>query len=137
MSKRSGHCHCGSIQFEFIGEPTDVSFCHCSICRRISGSAFGAYVEVPESALTVTRGSDNLARYRPTELLEKAFCRYCGVQMFTRHRKFPGFAYINLAVVSDDHDLVPEYHQFVGSKAKWHQISDALPQFDEWPGHDQ
>jgi hypothetical protein len=137
MSKRSGHCHCGSIRFEFAGEPTDVSFCHCSICRRISGSAFGAYVEVPEAALTVTTGGDKLARYKPTELLEKEFCRNCGVQIFTRHRNFPGYAFINLAVVSDDHGLAPEYHQFVGSKAKWHEISDALPQFSEWPSHDQ
>ena len=27
----------------------------------------------------------------------------------------------------------PAYHQFVGSKAAWHEITDQLPQHDEWP----
>jgi hypothetical protein len=136
VSDHSGHCHCGEIRFEFIGEPTDVSCCHCSICRRVSGSAFGVYVEIPETSLTVTSGAKNLSRYEPTENLRKEFCRICGVQLFTRHRKYAGNVYINLAVLDENRGLQPEYHQFVKSKAKWHEISDTLPQFAESPDND-
>jgi len=27
----------------------------------------------------------------------------------------------------------PREHDFVGSKAAWHEITDTLPQYDEWP----
>jgi hypothetical protein len=137
MNKRTGRCHCGSIRFEFAGEPGEVSFCHCSICRRVGGSAFAAYVEVSEAALEVSEVKARLSRYKPTERLEKDFCENCGVQIFTRHVSFPGLVYINLCAMTDDHSLAPEYHQFVASKAKWHEISDTLPQYTEWPDHDQ
>jgi hypothetical protein len=137
MNKRTGRCHCGSIRFEFSGEPGEVSFCHCSICRRVGGSAFAAYVEVSEAALEVSEVKARLSRYKPTERLEKDFCENCGVQIFTRHESYPGLVYINLCAMTDDHSLAPEYHQFVASKAKWHEISDTLPQYTEWPDHDQ
>jgi hypothetical protein len=79
---------------------------------------------------------EKLSRYQPTENLEKEFCRICGVQLFTRHRKYVNKVYINLAVLDENHGLQPEYHQFVGSKAKWHEISDTLPQYAEWPDDD-
>jgi len=128
-----GQCHCGQIRFEFTAEPTDASFCHCSICRRLTGSAFGAYAEIPDQALRILAGAEKLSRYQPTARLEKRFCANCGVTLFTRHADFPGHTYVSLGVLSDDHEILPQYHQFTGSKAKWHMIADGLAQFAEWP----
>jgi hypothetical protein len=35
--------------------------------------------------------------------------------------------------VDGDPGMRPEEHIFVGSKAPWHEITDALPQHKEWP----
>ena len=35
-----GHCLCGGVRYEYDGELTELSLCHCSQCRRAQGSAF-------------------------------------------------------------------------------------------------
>jgi hypothetical protein len=133
MGIRTGQCQCAGIRFEFAGEPTDASFCHCSICRKLSGSAFAAYIEVSTGALCIADVERRLACYDVTARLTKEFCGTCGTPLFTRHSSFPQFTYVSLGVLDDDRGIVPEYHQFVESKAKWYVINDDLPQYEEWP----
>jgi hypothetical protein len=42
-----GACNCGTVQFEIDSELNDVYVCHCSICRRFTGSNGIAVVVVP------------------------------------------------------------------------------------------
>ena len=37
MSEHRGRCHCGAIKLALRDEPTEVSECNCSICRRTAG----------------------------------------------------------------------------------------------------
>ena len=133
LTRRSGRCQCTGVAFEFSGEPTDASFCHCSICRKLSGSAFAAYIEVATGDLRITAGSGLIRRYDITARLTKKFCGACGTPVFTEHSAFPQFTYLSLGVLDDDDGVVPEYHQFTGSKAKWYAITDGLPQYEGWP----
>ena len=128
-----GHCQCGAIRFEFSGEAADASFCHCSICRKFSGSAFAAYVEVARSDLRISGDPSLARRYAVTERLTKLFCGTCGTPLFTEHSTFPGFTYVNLGALDSAEGVAPEYHQFVGSKARWYEINDGLPQYHAWP----
>ena len=41
--------------------------------------------------------------------------------------------WVSLGTVKGDPGLRPEAHIFVSSKAPWYEITDHLPQFDEWP----
>ncbi|ODS22309.1 hypothetical protein AB835_14910 [Candidatus Endobugula sertula] len=42
--------------------------------------------------------------------------------------------WVTLDTVMGDSGVRPEAHIFVGSsKAPWYEITDDLPQFDEWP----
>jgi hypothetical protein len=36
----TGHCLCGHCRFEFEAPDRDVNICHCSLCRRMTGTAF-------------------------------------------------------------------------------------------------
>ena len=130
---RTGQCQCGGVRFEFSGDPTDASFCHCSICRRLSGSAFAAYIEVSTPDLRIAAGSGLIRRYGITDRLTKQFCATCGTPLFTEHSAFPQFTYVSLGVLDSSEGVVPEYHQFVGSKAEWYEINDGLPQYEKWP----
>ena len=133
MSKRTGGCFCKAVRFAIGAELRDVGFCHCSVCRRMNGSAFGAYCEVPNTELDWLCGTEKLTTYLATERLEKLFCSICGAGLLTRHSGFPGFSYVSLGVLDDDSGIKAEYHQFVASRARWHDIADGLPRFDEWP----
>jgi hypothetical protein len=132
MSLRTRRCLCAGVRFEFDRKPADASFCHCSICRKLRGSAFAAYFEVAKSALRVAEGSRFISSYAATSRLTKRFCGKCGTPLFTYHSEFPGFAYVSLGALDDDRDVAPEYHQFDSSKAGWYEMLDGLPQFREW-----
>lgn len=130
---RKGQCHCGTVRFEFDGEPSEAGYCHCSLCRKLSGSAFATYIEVAARDFRIHAGANRLATYSLTERLSKTFCEVCGTTLFTEHASYPGFVYLSLGVLDDDDGIVPTYHQFVASKARWFDIHDDLPQFREWP----
>ena len=50
----SGGCQCGAIRYEIEGEPLKVYACHCTICQRQSGSAFGMAVLFDRRAMRMT-----------------------------------------------------------------------------------
>jgi len=129
----TGHCHCGRIRFVFDGEPSGASFCHCSICRRMTGSAFGAWCEVPYRNFRWLKGRDQVSKYAVTDRLGTLFCRTCGVVVLAEHRDWPGFRYIALGALDGDVEIVPEYHQFTACKAPWYRIHDPIPQYESWP----
>jgi hypothetical protein len=51
MAVFSGGCLCGTVRYTAKQAPTAAHYCHCSICRRQSGSVVGAFVTVASAAL--------------------------------------------------------------------------------------
>jgi len=52
-------CFCGKVALAVTGPPSlGRSFCHCSICRRLSGSPFSANGLWPAAAVSPVRGWD-------------------------------------------------------------------------------
>lgn len=132
----TGHCLCSQVRFEFDTQPTDVSICHCSLCRRMTGTAFGVYVKVPVAGLKFVSGTEQITAYDVTEKLGMFSCRSCGSYLYAKHSDYSDFAYVCLGTVDDHDDIRPGYHEFVGSKASWFDIHDSLPQFEGWSPDD-
>jgi hypothetical protein len=65
------------------------------------------------------------------EALNDTRCRACGSFLFSVVR---GGAFVHVAMGSlvDAPTIRPTAHIFVGSKAPWFEITDGLPQFDEY-----
>jgi hypothetical protein len=76
-----GSCACGRVTFEARGEPKRVGLCHCMTCRKISGSAFNAFVIYPADRVTV---SGEVSRWSATPESERGFCPVCGSPVFDR-----------------------------------------------------
>jgi len=41
-----GSCMCGGMVFEVSGRRSDIAFCHCSLCRKVSGVGSNATITV-------------------------------------------------------------------------------------------
>ena len=131
-----GSCLCGQVSFEVHGDLADASLCHCSICRKATGSGFGAYGEIPEQDLVWARGEALLREYRVSDLLTKFFCEHCGSTLATRHQSWPGYYYLSLGCLDGNPQIELEYQQFVDSKASWITIDDKLKQYADWSDED-
>jgi hypothetical protein len=121
-----GSCLCGGIQFEVSGLHSKVVICHCSRCRKTSGTSSAAQIVVRYDAL-LWRSGEDLVVNGP----KHAFCRVCGAHAPDANARKT--AYIVPAGILDDNPrLVVGEHIFVGSKAHWDVLGDdGAPQFNE------
>jgi hypothetical protein len=104
------------------------------MCRKAHGAAFSTNSVVPTDTLTITSGADLISEYESSPKRRRCFCSYCGSQLFIRRLDKPEFTVVTLGTIDGDPHARPERHVFVGSKAPWYEIPDALPQFKIYPG---
>lgn len=127
-----GTCLCESVRYTIKCEPRDCCYCHCSVCRRLTGSAMSACGTVDVLDFTWTRGEDAISTYAQNNSINRLFCSKCGSYLATTHAKAPGQTFIALGCLDATVECEPEFHQFAGSKAKWCKIQTELPQFEGW-----
>jgi hypothetical protein len=122
MSK-SGACLCGSVTFELPEISTQVSVCHCSICRRQSA---GPVMALHGAGTPRISGEASLRWYRSTEWGERGFCKTCGSALFWRMVE-SGETFVSAGAIADPGDLVIESHIFVDSKPAYYDFVDRSP----------
>jgi hypothetical protein len=127
----SGKCECGAVRFEVADEFRYAMNCHCSACRAATGSAFKAFAGIEREKLTITDGSDQLMVFGEDDL-NNTRCSACGSLLFSVVRD-GAYVHVALGSLVDEPSIRPTRHIFVGSKASWFEITDELPQFDEYP----
>lgn len=119
-----GHCNCGDIKFQINSEVKDVYVCHCSICRRSTGSQGIAVIVVKNKDFEWVSGQEKLKTWRkPGHDWETSFCPQCGSTLpgdNDSERK-----YIPCGSLSEGAEqLKVAHHIFVDSKANWDEIGD-------------
>jgi len=126
-----GECNCGAVAFQIDADLSDVVVCHCSICRRYTGSAGIAVVVVSNNAFRWLRGEDQIAAWKkPNADWEAWFCRVCGSALPGPNDQSRMFAPAGL-ISSGGENLKVAHHIWVGSKATWDKIGDAGHQHRE------
>lgn len=126
----TGGCLCGGVRYEVRGRFLRAGHCHCSRCRRHSGSAFSTQGRVRREEFTLVSGGDLVRAYRPEGGAVKAFCSVCGSSLFGGTWPDGPEVSIRLGTVDGDPGIRPRYHTFVRSKAPWYDILDDLPRHE-------
>lgn len=129
MKQLKGACLCGAIEYAIPDALRYAGYCHCSECRRFSGSASSAFGGVPKDEFRLLKGEQALRLYPKSALTVLAFCGTCGSSLYA-DKPQRGMVHLRLGSLLDEPSLAPQAHAFVGSKAGWHEIGDELPRFD-------
>lgn len=126
----NGRCECGAVRYAVADAFRYAGNCHCSRCRAATGSAFKPFAGIEREKFELTKGSDNLLIVGEEDANDTR-CRSCGSLLFSVVRRG---AYVHVAMGSlvDAPGVRPTEHIFVGSKAPWFEITDDLPQFEEY-----
>jgi hypothetical protein len=125
----SGACFCGTVGYTVADEFQYALNCHCSNCRRTTGSAFKPFAGLPRHKLGVITGVDSLMIYGD-DATHDAHCRRCGSLLYSVVRD-GAYVHVAMGTLANDPSIRPTAHIFVGSKAPWFEITDALPQYQE------
>jgi hypothetical protein len=134
-SNLTGRCLCGEVRYELTQAPVWAHSCHCSRCRKSTGSAFASNLFFPLGALRYLQGEQHLRSFKPpdAERFTHVFCSLCGSTMpFTNPQR--GLAGVPMGSLDGDPGFGLRAHIFVGSKAPWFTITDGLPQHPEGLG---
>ena len=129
----SGSCLCGAVAYEFEGEPRVVVNCHCSRCRKATGSTVATWVLGPFEQFRWLRGEDQLKTFASSDHAQRMFCGTCGAAVNNLSNRRPRLMHLSAGTLDRSPALQVALHVHVGSKAPWHVITDAIPQFDEEP----
>lgn len=124
-----GHCECGRVRYEVDAEIEDFSHCHCSQCRRLHGAAYATFAGVVRDKLRYLSGEADIKTYASSAFNDRIFCGICGSSILVETNKEPEFVYLSMSTVQGDPPRPRGYHQYVGSKAPWHEIVDNLEQY--------
>ena len=127
-----GSCLCGSVRYEVRAPLARIVHCHCSMCRKAHGAAFGSYGNVKEQDFALLAGEAEIASHQSSPEVKRTFCRRCGSNLQFISTKRPGTFSLALGTLDDDPGEKPQFHIFVGSKAPWFKIADGLPQHEAW-----
>ncbi|MBX2837679.1 MAG: GFA family protein [Gammaproteobacteria bacterium] len=131
--KFQGSCLCKKIRYRCAAELSGCCYCHCSICRKLTGAAFAAYGGISKDYFDWVSGEELLATFSPTPDTKRFSCSVCGSFLVTTHVDDPEYIFISLGSLDGEPNIEMQYHQFTKSKVKWCVIDDRLKKYSAWP----
>jgi len=118
------------VRFELTQPFRRASHCHCSRCRKHSGTFGLTQGRVPRDGFRLLRGEELIRVYRPSGGMAKAFCRVCGSSLFGGTWPDGPEVSIRLGALDADPGIRPQYHSHTASAAPWDRIpDDRLPRY--------
>jgi hypothetical protein len=125
-----GECQCGAVRYQVADTFLYAANCHCSRCRAATGSAFKSFAGIERKRLEITEGMDTLLVFGEDDLNDTR-CGACGSLLFSVVRN-GDYVHVAMGSLVDAPSIRPTEHIFVGSKAPWFEITDELPQAEEY-----
>ena len=130
----SGRCLCKKVSYAIQGHLGIFQYCHCSRCRKFTGSAFAANLLVAPADFRWSSGEEFVGRYELEDAkhFATAFCQRCGSAL-------PWLAQSGKAVVvpagslEEDPAIRPLQNVFWDSRAAWYVEPNTLPAYEELP----
>jgi len=127
-----GSCFCGEVRFEIMLEKAEAYHCHCSICRKVTGSKFNTAFTLSADNFKWTGTTDGIKRYQKNATgFSNYFCSNCGCTVPNRYQEIN--FWVPAGLIDDEDCIKVTQHIFVGSKASWDLIQDNLPQHEAYP----
>jgi hypothetical protein len=142
--KLDGSCQCGKIHFSVDSDtPYPFMYCYCSICRKLSGGAFGCNVMGKRATLKIS-GKKYLRSYhavirekgkRPAKSHgERCFCSFCGTHLWVADENWPEGVWPNAGAIDTELPIPPEHvHMMTRYKPEWVAITEQGPRFPRYP----
>lgn len=127
-----GKCLCGAIGFELDGDVPNIYQCHCSLCRKVTGSAANAAFRIAADQFKWISGSDQIREFITDSGFKSHFCETCGSPVPNLTSNDSAY-WIPAGLLEEASELELVAHLYVESKACWDVIAEVGEHFDEMP----
>lgn len=136
MAKQSlsGSCLCGALRYSISGEPVRFLHCHCSRCRKSSGTGHASNLFVSADGIAWTGDTELIKTYRLPEAkrFSRTFCSQCGGPL---PMEIPSMemVFVPAGTLDVEPNIMPQARIFQDSKTAWSCSGDDMPHFPEFP----
>lgn len=125
-----GQCLCEAVKYQVEGEFESLYLCHCSRCKRSTGTAFAANIFSSTARINWLAGKENkknftLGNTRHT----KCFCNNCSSPL--PYNLDGNMIVIPSGSLNTEIELKPTAHIFCDSKANWEKYIDESVEYAE------
>lgn len=130
----AGSCLCGAVAYEARGPLGSFQYCHCSRCRKFTGSAHAANIFCPPPQFQWTRGADNVQQFAlpNTRFFATAFCKTCGSSLPWTNQA-GSMVVIPAGTVDGELPVKPRMSIMWGSRAPWFVSTSEVDAHDVYP----
>ncbi|KAF1712137.1 aldehyde-activating protein [Pseudoxanthomonas kalamensis DSM 18571] len=130
----TGSCLCGGVRYTVNGELQRFVHCHCSRCRKATGTGHASNLFV-RGTLEWQSGEDQVRAYKvpEAERFANAFCTQCGARV-PRFSPQLQLVMVPAGSLDDVPDMLPSARIFQDSRAPWSCDGTELPGFAQYPG---
>ena len=113
-----------------------LAVCHCTECKRQSGSSFGMSLTVPKEGFRLTRGAVKTFTRKADSGREVdcAFCPECGTRIYHEPRYREGAINIKPGTLDDTSWLRPEIQVWTCRRHEWVKLPSEWMTFERQPG---
>jgi hypothetical protein len=128
----SGSCLCGHIKYEYSGKLGPSSYCHCTDCRKVTGTAYLVSVrfETKDFKIITRNSTKNYTKYSDSGIeITREFCPECGSPLFTFSPSHPDYVYVKAGSLDDPSIVKPLYQSWTDSKVEWANIPKDIKSF--------
>ena len=134
QSTLKGSCLCGAVKYEVTGEPKRFYDCHCSRCRKATGTGHASNLFLQPAALKWLSGEAQVVAFKLPEAkrFTNTFCATCGGRL-PRQAKDSDIVMIPAGSLDDAAPITPQANIFFDSRASWSCTDDELPVYPEFP----
>ena len=128
-----GSCLCGAVKYEVTGESKRFFHCHCSRCRKATGTGHASNLFVQPGVLKWLKGEEQIRAFKVPEATRftNSFCATCGSRL-PRQAKDSDIVMIPCGSLDDEAPIKPQARIFSGSRATWSCAGDGLPVYPEY-----
>ena len=128
-----GSCLCGAVTIEVQSSIDSIIHCHCSKCRKSSGTAYATNGFISKAGLIIKTGREQIAFYETAPGKKRHFCKVCASPIFSSNDSSPELLRLRIGILDSDIAEKPLSHNFVSSRANWDDLDAQLPRYD---GHE-
>ena len=138
---QKGSCLCKAITYELRGAPVSRNVCHCSNCKKQTGTAFFSTGSYKQEQLNILSGQSSIKTYQDKDKatdaaggsLVRQFCSECGSTLFV---VIPAIGYVAVCMGTMDgleEGWKPDQEFFTKDRLPWVKSVEGAMEHDMMP----
>jgi len=117
-----GECLCGGVKFRIEGNIPNLYQCHCSLCRKVTGSSANAATFVKQENFRWLSGQDKISSFQKPTGYRSDFCSVCGSPVPNQLRGME-LLWVPAGLLEESFKAAVNVHLHMNSAASWERDS--------------